>query len=75
VDCQRSGAEVGVNGDGYTIRVHAEPHEMLWAEVDELPGCFATGRDMDELAVAVAEAISMRRESDLTGINPDCDPG
>jgi predicted RNase H-like HicB family nuclease len=54
----------------YTIRVHADPGQVLWAEVDELPGCFATGRDLDELAVAMAEAISMCRDSDPA---PDCD--
>lgn len=48
----------------YTIRVHAEPGETLWAEVDELPGCFATGRDMDELMEALAESISMCLEGD-----------
>jgi predicted RNase H-like HicB family nuclease len=43
----------------YTVRVHSEPGEDLWAEVEELPGCFASGRDMDELREALADAISV----------------
>jgi hypothetical protein len=27
-------------GEVYTVRVHHEPGEELWAEVLELPGCF-----------------------------------
>lgn len=46
--------------DAYTVRIHREPGEShIWAEVDELPGCFATGRDDDELRDALAEAISL----------------
>jgi predicted RNase H-like HicB family nuclease len=36
-----------------------EPGERLWAEVLELPGCFASGQDMDELWEALTEAISL----------------
>lgn len=43
----------------YSVRVHSEPGEDLWAEVEELPGCFASGRDMDELREALADAISV----------------
>jgi predicted RNase H-like HicB family nuclease len=43
----------------YTVRVHHEPSEELWAEVLELPGCFAAGADMEELRQALAEAISL----------------
>lgn len=42
----------------YTVRIHEEPGHDLWAEVDELPGCFASGRDMGELFEALAEAVS-----------------
>ena len=41
---------------GYTVKVHGEPGE-LWAEVVELPGCFASGIDLDELHEALAEAL------------------
>ena len=37
----------------YTVRVHHEPGEKLWAEVLELPGCFAAGADMKELREAI----------------------
>ena len=43
----------------YTVRIHREAGRDLWAEVVELPGCFATGRDMSELREALAEAISL----------------
>lgn len=31
---------------------------QIWAEVDEYPGCFAAGRNMDELQEALTEAIN-----------------
>lgn len=43
----------------YTVRVHNEPGEELWAEVLELPGCFAMGADMAELNESLTEAISL----------------
>ena len=44
----------------YTVRIHNDgPGEMLWAEVEGLPGCFATGRSMDDLRDALAEAIGL----------------
>jgi predicted RNase H-like HicB family nuclease len=44
----------------YVVRIHDEgPGEPLWADVEELPGCFASGIDMDELREAIAEAISL----------------
>jgi predicted RNase H-like HicB family nuclease len=42
----------------YTVTVHEEA-DSLWAEVDELPGCFATGDNLDELREALEEAISL----------------
>jgi hypothetical protein len=30
----------------YTVRVHDEGDGMLWAEVVDLPGCFASGADL-----------------------------
>ena len=43
----------------YTVRIHHEPGQELWAEVLELPGCFAAGADMEELREALSEAISL----------------
>jgi predicted RNase H-like HicB family nuclease len=44
----------------YTVLIHDEgPRQRLWAEVEELPGCFAAGADMAELTEALAEAISL----------------
>jgi predicted RNase H-like HicB family nuclease len=41
-----------------TVTIHRES-DHLWAEVAELPGCFASGRDLAELGDALAEAIDM----------------
>ncbi len=43
----------------YTVIVHeAEPDEGgFWAEVDELPGCFASGDSLDELENDIKGAI------------------
>jgi predicted RNase H-like HicB family nuclease len=38
------------------VEIHEEDG-VLWGQVVELPGCFATGDDLDELAEALAEAI------------------
>ena len=42
----------------YTVRIHDEDGE-LWAEVVELPGCFASGDDIEELKENLAEAIGL----------------
>ena len=42
-----------------TIHVHREGGQDLWADVEELPGCFASGRDMNELREALDEAVSL----------------
>ena len=41
-----------------TVRVHDEGEGTLWAEVVELPGCFATGDTEDELFDNVLDAIA-----------------
>jgi predicted RNase H-like HicB family nuclease len=44
----------------YTVRIHDEGDgQPLWAEVAELPGCFASGDDLAELRQALSEAISL----------------
>lgn len=40
------------------VIVHYEKGHM-WAEVQDLPGCFAAGETVDELREALAEAIGM----------------
>ena len=42
----------------FTLKVHSEK-DHFWAEVIDLPGCFASGRDLTELQDALAEAIGM----------------
>lgn len=44
------------------MEFHATIHEedgSYWAEVEELPGCFASGKDLNELEEALIEAINM----------------
>jgi predicted RNase H-like HicB family nuclease len=41
-----------------TVVVHQEP-DGFWSEVDELPGCFASGRTLGELAEALGEAVGL----------------
>jgi predicted RNase H-like HicB family nuclease len=44
------------------MEFHATIHEedgSYWAEVPELPGCFASGKDLNELEEALIEAIGM----------------
>lgn len=42
----------------YQVEVHYEDGSY-WAEVKDLPGCFASGQDEDELNDAIAEAIGI----------------
>jgi predicted RNase H-like HicB family nuclease len=60
-------------GEVYTVRVHHEPGEELWAEVLELPGCFAAGADMGELRDALSEAISLYLSDPLGGAGEEVD--
>jgi len=41
-----------------TARIQRDTDGSWWAEVVELPGCFASGRTREELAEALEEAIS-----------------
>lgn len=43
----------------YDVTVHPEDDGSFWAEVTELPGCFASGDDLPELWQALAEAIGL----------------
>lgn len=61
------------------MELHASIHEdddgMYWAEVQELPGCFASGRNLDELQEALIEAIEMYREDESpAGQRPPTEP-
>ena len=41
----------------YTVIVHEEEESSYWAEVEELPGCFASGDSLDALEDDVRAAI------------------
>ena len=46
-----------------TIQVHQEG-PGYWAAVEELPGCFASGRTLNELGDALDEAIGLWLDAD-----------
>ena len=50
-----------------TVRVHEEDGSY-WAEVLELPGCFASGETLDELRSALDESIRMHRDEPSDGL-------
>jgi predicted RNase H-like HicB family nuclease len=44
------------------MELHATIHEedgSYWAEVKELPGCFASGRTLDEVLEGLSEAVAL----------------
>jgi predicted RNase H-like HicB family nuclease len=41
-----------------TVVVHEE-RENFWSEINELPGCFASGRTLTELREALGESIGL----------------
>lgn len=43
----------------YVVRVHHDDDGSLWAEVLDLPGCFASGDSLDELSEALEEAVRL----------------
>jgi predicted RNase H-like HicB family nuclease len=43
----------------FHVDVTEEPDGSYWAEVQELPGCFASGFSLDELQEAAFEAIQL----------------
>jgi predicted RNase H-like HicB family nuclease len=49
-----------------TVRVHEEGGSY-WAEVVELPGCFASGETLDELRSGLEEAVRLHRDEPLDG--------
>ena len=55
----------------YTVKVHTEEDGSLWAEVIELPGCFASGHAVPELLEALEEAIALYISDDPEGARID----
>jgi predicted RNase H-like HicB family nuclease len=52
----------------FTANVRLE-EGAYWAEVAELPGCFASGIDLDELNEALIESIQAYLAEDENGVN------
>lgn len=49
----------------WKARIHRE-EGSYWAEVVDLPGCFASGDTFDELVEALREAITLSVEDDVS---------
>lgn len=52
----------------YTVVIHQEDGSF-WAEVEQLPGCFASGDTMEELQEAVTEAMGIYLSSPVSTAN------
>jgi predicted RNase H-like HicB family nuclease len=50
----------------FRVLVHEEG-DPYWAEVDGLPGCVASGHDLDEQREAVVEAIALYLSAEEPG--------
>ena len=59
--CDRRAYTKGEKQRVYRVLVHEEDG-AYGAEVEGLPGCFASGQDLDELREAVVEAITLDLE-------------
>lgn len=52
----------------YQVSIRPDDDGSLWAEVTELPGCFASGADLDELQLNLAEAIGLYLSTPATQV-------
>jgi predicted RNase H-like HicB family nuclease len=50
-----------------TVRIEQGEDGLYWAEVDQLPGCFASGASPAELFEAIEEAVSIYLSSPTSG--------
>ena len=55
----------------FHVAVNEEADGTYWAEVKELPGCFASGFSMEELEEAVIEAIQLWLPEGITLGDPE----
>jgi len=59
----------------YAVHIHPEDGG-LWAEVEELPGCFASGDNEEELQEALMEAIGLYLSTDHSHVQVQrCESG
>ena len=55
----------------YTVIHLVTPAERNWAEVAELPGCFAAGATLDELVASLEEGVALYLRDEETGAAPN----
>lgn len=58
------------------IKIRLDDDGSLWATVDEFPGVFASGDNLDELRESLEEAISLVAEAEihLSPLHPEPQP-
>ena len=56
----------------YTIKIFQEEDNSLYAEVLELPWCFSSWKNMDELKVNIKEAIECYIEWMKVDVEKEC---
>jgi predicted RNase H-like HicB family nuclease len=59
----------------FHVSVNEEADGSYWAEVKELPGCFASGFSIEELQEALLEAMQMCLPEGITLDDPKWDLG
>jgi predicted RNase H-like HicB family nuclease len=52
-------AETNNEKKSYLVKIRKDDDGWLIAEVKDLPGCFASGEDLDELKEALEEAVGL----------------
>ncbi|MBI4885426.1 MAG: hypothetical protein HY826_15375 [Actinobacteria bacterium] len=53
----------------YTLKIVRDQDESLFVQVVQLPGCFASGRNFEELGEALAEAMSLYLSTSDVAVN------
>jgi len=47
----------------YTVLVHEDSDGSFWAEVEELPGCFGSGKNLADVETDIKQAIEVYIEA------------
>lgn len=58
----------------FNIKVEQEEDGMLWGQVEQMPGCFASGENVDELQEALLEAIQLCLPDGVDMTDPQFSP-
>ncbi len=56
----------------YTLNIRHEDG-IYWANIEQIPGCFATGDSMDELMTNMAEAVGLALSTPESTVHAEFD--